>query len=95
PVRATGQGRVISAGDQGGYGLAVEIDHGNGITSRFAHMSRIDVSVGQTVAAGSRRGLIGSTGRSTGPHLHYEVRVNGEPVNPQRYIDAGQMWARL
>lgn len=95
PVRATGQGRVISAGDQGGYGLAVEIDHGNGITSRFAHMSRIDVSVGQSVAAGSRLGLIGSTGRSTGPHLHYEVRVNGEPVNPQRYIDAGQMWARL
>ncbi|WP_279479530.1 M23 family metallopeptidase [Aureimonas sp. SK2] len=95
PIRATGEGRVVSAGDQGGYGLAVEIDHGNGLTSRFAHMSRIDVSVGQTVQPGMRLGLIGSTGRSTGPHLHYEVRVNGEPVNPQRYIDAGHRWAAL
>ncbi|MBB3935375.1 M23 family metallopeptidase [Aureimonas phyllosphaerae] len=95
PVRATGQGRVVSAGDQGGYGLAVEIDHGNGVSSRFAHLSRIDVSVGQAVTAGSRLGLIGTTGRSTGPHLHYEVRVNGEPVNPQRYIDAGHKWAKL
>ncbi|WP_168990395.1 M23 family metallopeptidase [Aureimonas flava] len=95
PVRATGEGRVISAGDQGGYGLAVEVDHGNGVTTRFAHMSRIDVRVGQSVAPGTRLGLIGTTGRSTGPHLHYEVRVNGEAVNPQRYIDAGRRWAEL
>jgi murein DD-endopeptidase MepM/ murein hydrolase activator NlpD len=95
PVRATGEGRVISAGDQGGYGLAVEVDHGNGVTTRFGHLSRIDVGVGQTVTPGTRLGLIGSTGRSTGPHLHYEVRINGEPVNPQRYIDAGRRWAAL
>lgn len=95
PVRATGEGRVLSAGDQGGYGLAVEVDHGNGVTTRFGHLSRIDVGVGQSVTPGTRLGLIGSTGRSTGPHLHYEVRINGEPVNPQRYIDAGRRWAAL
>ncbi len=95
PVRATGEGRVVSAGDQGGYGMAVEVDHGGGVTSRYAHLSRIDVSVGQAIQAGARLGLIGSTGRSTGPHLHYEVRINGEAVNPQRYIDAGHRWAKL
>lgn len=95
PVQATGAGRVISAGDQGGYGSAIEIDHGNGVSTRFAHLSRIDVSVGSQVAEGSIIGAIGSTGRSTGPHLHYEVRIRDEPVDPQRYIRAGHLWAKL
>ena len=67
----------------------VEIDHGNGMTSRYAHMSAILVSEDQYVEAGWIVGKLGSTGRSTGPHLHYEVRVNGDPVDPQRYLRAG------
>ncbi|WP_182087010.1 M23 family metallopeptidase [Aureimonas sp. ME7] len=94
-VRATGAGRVVSAGDMGGYGQAVEIDHGNGVSTRFAHLSRIDAHVGDHVKAGTIVGAIGSTGRSTGPHLHYEVRIRDEPVDPQRYIRAGRRWAAL
>jgi murein DD-endopeptidase MepM/ murein hydrolase activator NlpD len=91
PVRATAAGRVITAGAAGGYGNMVEVDHGAGLTTRYGHLSRILVEDGQWVAAGATLGAIGSTGRSTGPHLHYEVRVDGAPVDPSRYIKAGQL----
>jgi murein DD-endopeptidase MepM/ murein hydrolase activator NlpD len=89
PVHATAAGTVTIAGWQGGYGRMVEIDHGNGLATRYGHMSAIDVAVGDKVRTGQVVGLIGSTGRSTGPHLHYETRVNGEAVNPQKFLDAG------
>jgi murein DD-endopeptidase MepM/ murein hydrolase activator NlpD len=89
-IRATGAGRVTHAGPMGGYGDMVEIDHGAGLTTRYAHMSEILVAEGQTVAAGDVLGRLGSTGRSTGPHLHYEVRVDGEPVDPERFMRAGE-----
>ena len=88
-IRATGAGRVTHAGPMGGYGDIVEIDHGAGLTTRYAHMSEILVAEGQTVAAGDVLGRLGSTGRSTGPHLHYEVRIDGEPVDPERFMRAG------
>ena len=89
PVRATASGKVTVAAWQGGYGRMVEIDHGNGLITRYGHLSAIDVSVGQSVRAGQIVGKIGSTGRSTGPHLHYETRVNGEAVDPLRFLRAG------
>ena len=67
----------------------VEIDHGNGLATRYAHMSKALVEEGQDVVEGAVLGRIGSSGRSTGPHLHYEVRVDGEPVDPERYLRAG------
>ncbi|WP_272884855.1 M23 family metallopeptidase [Candidatus Rhodoblastus alkanivorans] len=91
PVHATAAGRVAFAGVAGGYGNMVEIDHGAGLATRYGHLSRIDVRQGQSVKAGEEIGAIGSTGRSTGPHLHYEVRVDGAPVNPSRYIKAGRL----
>lgn len=91
PVRATAAGRVITAGPAGGYGNMVEVDHGAGLTTRYGHLSRILVEDGQWVQAGATLGAIGSTGRSTGPHLHYEVRVDGAPVDPSRYIKAGRL----
>ncbi len=90
PVHATGPGRVVGAGRQGGYGLCVDVDHGNGVVTRYGHMSSISVAVGEEVKAGSQLGLAGSTGRSTGPHLHYETRVAGEPVDPRDWLDAGR-----
>jgi murein DD-endopeptidase MepM/ murein hydrolase activator NlpD len=90
PVRASGAGTVIKAGWNGGYGRMVEIDHGNGLTTRYAHMSRLKVAEGDTVAAGAVIGHAGSSGRSTGPHLHYEVRRNGKATNPVRFISAGK-----
>lgn len=90
PVQAAGAGKVVTAGRSGGYGLMVEIDHGNGITSRYAHLSKLLVSAGDNVDAGKRIGLAGSTGRSTGPHLHFEVRRGGKPANPERFLDAGE-----
>jgi len=89
PVRATAAGTVSRAGYAGGYGLMVEIDHGNGLSTRYAHMSRVSVSPGQLVAKGAIVGRAGSTGRSTGPHVHYEVRVDGAAIDPMRYIRAG------
>ena len=88
-IHAAGAGRVVHAGPMGGYGMMVEIDHGNGLTTRYAHMSQALVAEGQDVAQGAVLGRIGSSGRSTGPHLHYEVRVDGEPVDPERYLRAG------
>ena len=89
-IKATAIGRVVHAGPMGGYGNAVEIDHGNGIVTRFGHMSQVLVEEGQTVKAGDTIGRIGSTGRSTGPHLHYEVRLDGEPVDPERFLTASR-----
>jgi len=89
-IRATGGGRVVHAGPMGGYGDMVEIDHGAGLTTRYGHMSEILVQEGQTVAAGEVLGRLGSSGRSTGPHLHYEVRIDGEPVDPERFMRAGE-----
>lgn len=89
PVRATAAGKVIHAEFSGGYGKIVEIDHGNGITTRYGHLSRISVKVGDIVGKDDTVGHTGSTGRSTGPHLHYEVRVDDKPVDPMRYIRAG------
>jgi len=89
PIYATAAGRVVKAGWEGGYGQMVEIDHGEGLATRYGHMSEIGVRVGQKVRAGQAIGRVGSTGRSTGPHLHYEVRVNGEAVNPEKFLVAG------
>ena len=89
PVRATATGTVTIAGRQGGYGNMVEISHGNGLATRFGHLSSISVKVGQVVRIGEIIGNIGSTGFSTGPHLHYETRVNGQPVDPQKFLRAG------
>jgi murein DD-endopeptidase MepM/ murein hydrolase activator NlpD len=88
-IHAAAAGRVANAGPAGGYGIMVEIDHGNGLATRYAHMSEALVEEGQEVDKGAVLGRLGSTGRSTGPHLHYEVRVNGEPVDPERYLRAG------
>lgn len=88
-VKATAPGKVISAGWAGGYGNMVEIDHGDGISTRYGHMAEILVKVGDTVKAGGQIGLAGSTGRSTGTHLHYEVRENGHPIDPMYFINAG------
>jgi murein DD-endopeptidase MepM/ murein hydrolase activator NlpD len=89
PVHATAAGKVSIAGRDGGYGNLVEINHGNGLSTRYGHLSEIDVKVGQKVHIGQVIGKIGSTGRSTGPHLHYETRINGDPVNPQKFLRAG------
>ena len=89
PVRATADGKVTSAGWSGGYGRVIDIDHGNGMSTRYGHLSAIDVRVGQSIRTGQIIGRIGSTGRSTGPHLHYETRVNGEAVDPQKFLRAG------
>lgn len=89
-VMATAPGRVTFAGRRGGYGRIVEIDHGLGVRTRYAHLSRISVRVGQQVVLGARVGLVGTSGRSTGPHLHYEVLVDGRARNPQPFLRAGQ-----
>jgi len=90
PARATGKGTVIKAGWNGGYGRMVEIDHGGGFTTRYAHLSKVLVNVGDKVAVGDVVGKIGSSGRSTGPHLHYEVRKNGGAIDPVRMLRAGR-----
>ncbi|WP_322031145.1 M23 family metallopeptidase [Paraburkholderia sp. J76] len=86
PILAAAGGRVIFAGPKGGYGNAVEIDHGNGFITRYGHASKIDVRAGQIVLPQDHIADVGSTGRSTGPHLHFEVLVNGQPVNPADYL---------
>ncbi len=88
-VHATGPGVVSFTGQRSGYGNTVEVDHGNGLKTRYAHLAVISVSIGQRVAVGQRLGGMGSTGRSTGTHLHYEVWLNGRAMNPDRFLKAG------
>ena len=90
PVYATADGVVVSAGWASGYGRLIKIQHEFGIETRYAHLNAIKVNVGQRVSRGDRIGDMGNSGRSTGPHLHYEVRVGGNAVNPMNYIRAGQ-----
>ena len=89
PVRATANGKVASSGWAGGYGRMVEVDHGNGLSTRYGHLSEVSVKVGDAVKIGQVIGAVGSTGRSTGPHLHYETRIDGEAVDPQKFLRAG------
>ena len=87
PIYAAAKGRVSFVGWKGGYGKTVEITHGNGLMTRYAHLSRFDAKVGDRVAAGEKIAGMGSTGRSTGSHLHFEVRINGRPVNPRTFLE--------
>jgi len=88
PIYAAAKGVVRFAGIKAGYGNCIEIDHGNGLITRYAHMSRFVARPGQPVSAGDMIGAIGSTGRSTGPHLHFEVRMNDQPLNPRPFLEA-------
>ena len=90
PIHATADGVVVFAGRQSGYGNLIKIQHDFGFETRYAHLNRIRVSVGQRVSLGERIGDMGNTGRSTGTHLHYEVRVGGKAINPMKYIKAAR-----
>jgi murein DD-endopeptidase MepM/ murein hydrolase activator NlpD len=90
PIYATAPGVVSFTGMRSGYGDTIEIDHGDGFKTRYAHLAGIAVNTGQRVAVGQRIGAMGSSGRSTGPHLHYEVWVGGKPQNPDRFLKAGE-----
>ena len=85
-VIAPASGVVTEAGWAGGYGNMIEVDHGNGLKTRYGHLSKIDVNVGDSLTRGQLMGAVGSTGRSTGPHLHYELRLNDRPINPRRFL---------
>jgi murein DD-endopeptidase MepM/ murein hydrolase activator NlpD len=85
-VVAPANGVVTEAGWKGGYGNMVEVDHGNGLKTRYGHLSKIEVQVGDTLSRGQLLAYVGSTGRSTGPHLHYELRLNDRPINPRRFL---------
>lgn len=85
-VVAPAAGIVTEAGWKGGYGNMIEIDHGNGLFTRYGHLSKIDVQAGDTMTRGQLMGYVGSTGRSTGPHLHYELRLGEKPINPRRFL---------
>lgn len=87
-IKAMREGTVTFSGTKGGYGNVVIIDHGNGLESRYAHCAQLDIRVGQRVIAGSPIATVGSTGRSTGPHLHFEVRKDGEAVNPMTFLSS-------
>jgi murein DD-endopeptidase MepM/ murein hydrolase activator NlpD len=85
-VIAAANGTIIKAEWQGGYGNMIEIDHGNGLVTRYGHLSKIEIEVGDVVQRGQLIGLVGTTGRSTGPHLHYELRLNDRAINPRRFL---------
>ncbi|MCK9194496.1 MAG: M23 family metallopeptidase, partial [Nevskia sp.] len=89
-VLAVASGIVIDAGDRNGYGELIEINHGNGYVTRYGHNSRLLVKAGDRVLKGQAIALMGSTGRSTGPHVHFEVLLNGNTVNPEQYIQASR-----
>lgn len=95
PIYATADGDVSKAEWFSSYGLYVSLDHGGDIQTRYGHMSRLNVAAGQHVRKGDLIGYVGTTGRSTGPHLHYEVRVAGEAVNPVPYMQTGEMLAAV
>ena len=86
PVMASGDGVVTFAGPYNGYGRMIQIDNGNGLTTRFGHLSGLAISNGQSVRRGQVIGYVGLSGRSTGPHLHYEVRIHDTPVNPHKFL---------
>lgn len=86
PVHAARAGKVTWAGSNSGYGLDVDLDHGQGVVTRYAHLSKVDVHLGDTVPGGAVLGLSGNTGHSTGPHVHFEVRLNGKDTNPAPYL---------
>ncbi len=88
PISAVAAGTVASAGNEGGYGRAVRLQHDDGTVTVYAHMSELLVSAGQRVTAGTYLGLEGSSGHSTGPHLHFEVRIGGVPVDPEPWLRA-------
>jgi murein DD-endopeptidase MepM/ murein hydrolase activator NlpD len=90
PIHATADGIVISAGTESGYGRVVRIRHALGFETVYAHQTKLLVEVGQKVSRGEVIGAMGSTGRSTGVHLHYEVRLDGRPVNPMTYLEAAK-----
>ena len=87
-IRTPASGRVVFAGRQSAYGNLIVLDHGDGVTTRYGHLSRMEVRVGDPVSQDALIGYVGNTGRSTGPHLHYEVRVDDRSVNPSRYLPA-------
>ena len=88
PVRSVLDAEVVFAGPKGGYGQLVELRHADGTTTRYAHLDRIDVSLGQRLERGELLGTVGSTGQSTGPHLHFEVRQGGQPIDPEPFLKA-------
>jgi murein DD-endopeptidase MepM/ murein hydrolase activator NlpD len=90
PILAAAKGKISYVGQRQGYGNVVEIEHGNGIMTRYAHLSGFGARVGQNVARGDAIARMGSTGRSTGTHLHFEVRLNGQAINPRRFLEAHQ-----
>ena len=85
-VVAPANGIVIKAGWTGGYGNMIEVYHGNGLTTRYGHLSKVEVTVGDTISRGQLIGYVGSTGRSTGPHLHYELRLGEKSINPRHFL---------
>lgn len=90
PVKAAASGVVVFAGERGGYGRVVEIDHQNGYHTIYGHLDSIEVAAGATVRQGAEVGTSGNTGRSTGPHLHFEVRVNGQPSDPTQFVQVSR-----
>jgi murein DD-endopeptidase MepM/ murein hydrolase activator NlpD len=86
PIAASKAGTVTFAGSQSGYGNVVYISHGGGVETRYGHMSKITCRRGLQVSQGQKIGEVGSTGHATGPHVHFEIRINGSPVNPAKYI---------
>lgn len=87
PIFASADGKVAFTGRRGGYGRTVILDHGGGVQTLYAHNSQVEVKEGEWVTQGQEISKVGSTGRSTGPHLHYEVRIHGKPVNPKPYLN--------
>jgi murein DD-endopeptidase MepM/ murein hydrolase activator NlpD len=85
-IRPAAAGTVVFAAYKGSYGNLIIVDHGNGVQTYYAHCSALYVSAGQSVDTGTTIGAVGSTGNSTGPHLHFEIRINGTPVNPEGYL---------